>query len=290
MSRTAANAIFRTHESESILAYLNPVRPFVQMWRQRGLLSAFTRREIEGRYKGSHLGLVWALINPLMMLAVYTFVFHGVFKNRWNASDPNENFMVYAMHMFARIIAFNVFAESVNRAPTLITTNPNYVKKVVFPLEILPVSLIGSALFHSLLSLGVMLISALFGAGTLHLSWLYLPICYVPLVLLTAGVCWFLASLGVFLRDIGNFISVLTTLLFFLTPITYREEWVPKWAITVFHLNPLASIVSNFGRAVNDAQPPDWPSLAIVTVVGLATAVCGYAWFMLIKRAFADVI
>jgi lipopolysaccharide transport system permease protein len=290
MSHSAAIATYRADQVESISAHLNPLRMGAELWARRDLIRPLTIREIQGRYKGSYLGVVWAIINPLMMLAVYTFVFHSVNGATWNRADKHENFMVYAMHLFIRIIAFNLFSESVNRAPTLIISNPNYVKKVVFPLEILPVSLIGSAIFHSVLSLAVLLIGAIAGASPITWSLLYLPLAYVPLVLLTAGFCWALSSLGVFLRDIGNLVSVLVQLLFFLTPIVYPPGQVPPWARRIMLFNPMALIVDNFGRVVNDGLGLNWGEWWAVTIFSGIVAVCGYAWFMKIKRAFADVI
>jgi len=286
---SASSPIFSTDRSDSIGGYLNPFKMLRDLAGRWDLIWQFSVREVQGRYKGSYLGLIWAMINPLMMLAVYTFVFHTIAGQHWT-TNKNENFMVFAMHMFIRIIAYNVFSESINRAPTLITGNPNYVKKVIFPLEILPLSLVGSAVFHSLLSVAVLVIAAVVGAAPLHFSLVYLPLAYVPLILLTVGLSWLLASLGVFLRDIGNVIAVLVQLLFFLTPITYPPAAVPGVAKAFMLYNPMALIVDNFGRVVNDGLPPNWTKLAIGTVIGAVVAVCGYAWFMKIKRAFADVI
>jgi len=290
MSSGTAAAIFRTNETESAWAYLSPSRLVGDLARRRQLIWQFTMREVQGRYRGSYLGIVWALITPLMTLAVYTFVFHNVFKARWNGANPNENFMVYAMNMFSGIVAFNVFAESVSNAPKLIVANPNYVKKVVFPLEIMPVALVGSAIIHSLLSLLILIVGIFWGAWYPHLSLLYVPIVCVPLVALTAGTCWFLASLGVFLRDIGNLVTVAVQLLFFLTPITYSIYRLSPDAQRLMALNPLAAIVENFRRVVNDGLAPQWTQLGLVTLVSLIVAFAGYAWFMKIKRAFADVI
>jgi lipopolysaccharide transport system permease protein len=290
MPNSAQLATYRADKTESAAAYLNPLTLVADLWRRRDLIWQFSIREVQGRYKGSHLGVLWALLNPLMMLTVYTFVFHVLYHSRWDRNNPHENFMVYAMHVFIRMIAFNVFSESVNKAPILITSNPNYVKKVVFPLEILPVSLIAAALFHSLLSVLALIIGALSGAGPIHATILLLPLAYIPLILFTAGICWLLASLGVFLRDIGNVVAVAVQLLFFLTPILYPSTLVPGWAATVMRYNPMAMIVDNFGRVVNDGVPPDWTELVIITAASAIVAVAGYAWFMKIKRAFADVI
>jgi len=287
---SSVSTTYSSRQAESAASLLNPVRMIGNLWHRRGLIWQFAVREVQGRYKGSHLGVFWAMLNPLMTLAVFTFVFSAVMGVRWNRADAHENFMVYAAHLFIRLIAFNLFSESVNRAPTLITSNPNYVKKVVFPLEILPLSLIGSALFHAALSLVVLLVASAFGAGPLQPSLIFLPLCFVPLVLLTAGFSWLLASLGVFLRDIGNVVSVLVQLLFYLTPIIYPASNVPGWAQGIMRYNPMAMIVDNFGRVVNDGTQPDWTELGIITLISACVAIVGYAWFMKIKRAFADVI
>lgn len=289
MSSSHSTAVFRTSQIESIWSLASPFRAIAELARRRHLLWQFTLREVQGRYRGSYLGIFWALVTPLLMLLVYTFVFHNIMHANWSGSA--ESFLSFAVNMYSGIIPFNVFSETVNRAPLLVVQNPNYVKKVVFPLEILPVSLVGSALIHSLLSLMVLVIFALSGAATPHLTLFYLPVVYVPLVLLTLGAAWLLASLGVFLRDIGNVVSVVVSLLFFLTPIAYPITAIAdgrmRWAI---ELNPLTGIVDNFRRVVNGGRAPDWVSLGIATALSALLALFGYAWFMKFKRAFADVI
>jgi lipopolysaccharide transport system permease protein len=266
----------------SPLNFLNPLALIANLWPRRDLTFQFTRREIQGRYKGSHLGLLWALINPLLMLAVYTFVFHYLYH-----AGGNQGIFAYAINMYAGMIAYNIFSESVTRAPTVITQNPNYVKKVVFPLEILPLSLIGSALFHALLSTVILLLAAL---APPHWTLIYLPVVLLPLVLLTAGLSWFLAALGVFLRDIGHVIGVLVTLLFFLTPITYPASVLHGLPAKLMRFNLMADFVEDFRRVVVTGQPPRWDILGLTTIACLIVALAGYAWFMTFKRAFADVI
>lgn len=245
-------------------------------------------REIQGRYRGSYLGIAWALVTPLLMLLVYTFVFHTILKLQWD--DGQASFVGYAAPVFSGIVAFGVFSESVTRAPLLIVQNPNYVKKVVFPLQILPASLVVAAVVHSLLSLIVLVLFVLLGGLTLHWSLLYLPLAYAPLVLLTLGCSWLLAALGVFLRDVSNLVTVIMQLLFFLTPIMYSGKKLTGPERTLMNLNPLAVIVINFRRVVNEGVAPDWTSLLIVTAVAFVVAAVGYAFFQTIKRAFADVI
>jgi lipopolysaccharide transport system permease protein len=278
-----------SHQPESIWRYASPWRLIVHFAERRELIWQFTLREVQGRYRGSYLGILWALITPLFMLIVYTFVFSVIFGAKWTGSE-SESFMDFALILFSGMIAFNVFSDCVTRAPTLIIGNPNYVKKVVFPLEILPMSVLGSAVIHSLMSLGIVLVGLLLSTGKLYWTLLYLPLVYLPLAALTLGISWLLASLGVFIRDIGNFIGVVITLLFFLTPIIYPISAVPEFLRPVFQLNPLSVIVEDFRRVVMWGQPPDWPWLGGVILLSGLVMLGGYMWFMKIKRAFADVV
>jgi lipopolysaccharide transport system permease protein len=283
------NSVVISHQPESIWQYAHPWRFVLHFVGRRELIRQFTLREVQQRYRGSYLGILWALITPLLTLAVYTFVFSVIFKARWGGSE-SEGFMGFALTLFSGLIAFNVFSECATRAPTLIVSNPNYVQKVVFPLEILPVSVMGSALIHSLIGLGIVLAGLLISSGELHWTLLYLPLVYLPLVAFTLGVSWFLASLGVFVRDVRNFVGVIVQILFFLTAIFYPLSAVPEAVRLLFRLNPLATIVDNFRRVVVWGLPPDWPWLGGVTLVSGLVMMGGYMWFMKIKRAFADVI
>jgi lipopolysaccharide transport system permease protein len=183
------------------------------MLRNRQLISQMIRREVVGRYKGSAMGLAWSFFNPVFMLVVYTFVFSEVFKGRWEGIGDGESKTMFAMILFVGMIVLGMFGEVINRAPGLILSNVNYVKKVVFPIEILPVVALGAALFHSLISLGVLLGAFAIFNGYLHWTVLLLPIVLLPLVVLVTGLAWMLASLGVFLRDVGQTTSIITTVL-----------------------------------------------------------------------------
>lgn len=257
--------------------------------RHRDLLLQCTRREIEGRYRGSHLGVLWALLTPLLTLGVFTLVFSVIFQARWSATG-SETHAEVALIIFSGMIAFNVFSECANRAPGLIVNNRNYVKKVVFPLEILPVSVLGSSLVHSFLSLAVVVLALLLLHGQVYWSALYLPLCYIPLAALALGTGWFLSSLGVFLRDLENLVPVLTQLWFFLTPIVYPISAVPQSLRPWLQLNPLVVPVENLRRVLLWGLPPEWGALGILTLCSLVFMVAGYVWFMKIKGAFADVI
>ena len=278
-----------THKPESIWQYAHPWRFVLHFVERRGLIWQFILREVQQRYRGSYLGILWAMITPLLRLIVYSFVFSVIFKRRWAGSEP-ETFMEFALILFSGLIAFSMFSECATRAPRLIIGNRNYVKKVVFPLEILPVSAVGSAFIHSLISLGIVVAGLLISSGKLHWTLLYLPLVYLPLIAFALGVSWLLASLGVFVRDIGNFVGVVVQLLFFLTPVFYPISAVPAAVRPLWRLNPLGTIIENFRQVVIWGLPPDWLWLGVATLFSGLVMLGGYMWFMKIKRAFADVI
>ena len=197
------------------------------LWRNRQLIMQMTKREVVGRYQGSALGLIWTFLNPVFMLAVYTFVFSVVFKARWGVGGE-ESKTQFAVVLFVGMIVHGLFAEVLNRAPSLILSNVNFVKKVVFPLEILPVVSMGAALFHSLISVGVLLIAFVLFNGNLHWTAVLVPLVVLPLVILTLGLAWMLASLGVFLRDVGQTIGIITTVMLFLAPVFYPVTALPE--------------------------------------------------------------
>jgi lipopolysaccharide transport system permease protein len=275
--------------SESVLGYLNPIAMVRNLWRHRDLIRQFTRREIEGRYKGSFLGLFWSFVNPLVLLLIYTFVFGLVFRQRW-PNAQNNSLGEFAMVLFCGLTAYNIFNETVSRASTVIVSVPNYVKKVVFPLEILPPSILGAALFHALISLSILLVANLVFNHTINITLLLLPLIALPLVFLGLGLAWFLASLGVFIRDVGYTVGLLLQILIFTTPIFYPFEAIPEYLQPYIRLNPLASVVDNFRRVILWGILPSWTGLALWIVATGCAMVLGYAWFMKTKKAFADVI
>lgn len=268
---------------------LNPVAAARNLWRHRGLIAQFTRREIEGRYRGSFLGLLWSFITPLVLLLIYTFVFGVVFQSRWPQART-ESLGEFAVVLFAGLITFNIFAEVVTRAPGLVVGVPNYVKKVVFPLEILPVSVLGAALYHAAVGLLILLGAHLLSGGALHWTALLLPLVLPPLIGLALGLGWLLASLGVFIRDLGNAIGLLVQVLFFLTPIFYSVELVPEPYRGLLLLNPLSPVIANMRAVLLWGEPPDWAAVATGSILGALAAMLGYAWFMQTRKAFADVI
>jgi lipopolysaccharide transport system permease protein len=258
------------------------------LWRNRQLITQMTKREVVGRYKGSAMGLLWSFLNPVFMLVVYTFVFSVVFKARWGIGDESKT--QFAVVLFVGMIVHGLFAEVLNRAPGLILSNVNYVKKVVFPLEILPAITMGAALFHSLVSLLVLLIA--FAIFNSYLQWtaVFIPLVLLPLVILSLGFAWMLASLGVFLRDVGQTIGLFTTVMMFLSPVFFPITALPEEYRPILMANPLTFIIEQAREVLIWGHVPDWAGLGIYTLAAIIVAWAGYAWFQKTRKGFADVL
>lgn len=265
-----------------------PVEMFASLWRHRELVKASAKREVLGRYRGTILGLLWSFFNPLFMLTVYTFVFSEVFKARWSAGSESKT--EFALVLFAGLMVFNLFAECINRAPGLILSNPNYVKKVVFPLEILPFVGLLSAVYHMFISLGVWLVAYVILAGMPHVTVLLLPLVILPFALFIMGLSWALASLGVFLRDVSQFIGVVVTTLMFLSPIFYPVSVLPEAYQHILYLNPLTSAIEMTRDVLYWGRLPDFQVLALYWLVTVAVAWFGFAWFQKTRKGFSDVL
>ena len=260
------------------------------LWRNRQLIVQMTKREVVGRYKGSAMGLAWSFFNPVFMLIVYTFVFSEIFKSRWGEVGGDESKTQFAVALFVGMIVLSLFSEVLNRAPGLILSNVNYVKKVVFPIEILPVIAMGAALFHSLISLGVLLAAFALFNGYLHWTAVFTPLVLFPLVILTTGLAWMLASLGVFLRDVGQTIVIITTVLMFLSPVFYPVTAVPERFRPFIMANPLTFIIEQAREVLIWGHLPNWMGLGGYTLAAAAIAWAGYAWFQKTRKGFADVL
>ena len=252
------------------------------------LILKMTRREVSERYKGSIVGWLWAVIIPLCMLVIYTFVFSVVFKARWG--DMNESKTQFAMVLFAGLIVYGFFSDVLNRAPHLILANVNYVKRVVFPLEILVVVAVCSALVQAVASLAVLLAALLVLNGQVPATALLLPLIWLPLVLLTLGVGWLFASLGVFARDLRQITGVLTTMLMFVSPIFFPIKALPAEFQTVMWLNPLTFFIEQTREVLIWGRMPDWTGWAISLVASALVAWLGFAWFQKTRKGFADVL
>lgn len=257
------------------------------LWRNRQLIVQMTKREVVGRYKGSVMGLAWSFFNPVFMLVVYTFVFSVIFKSRWGGDESRT---LFAVVLFVGMIVLGLFSEVLNRAPSLILSNVNYVKKVVFPIEILPVIAMGAALFHTFISLSVLLIAFILFNGFLHWTVIFIPLILLPLVILTLGISWMLAALGVFLRDVSQTVGLITTVLMFLSPVFYPVTAVPERFRPFIMANPLTFIIEQAREVVIWGHLPNWIALGAYMLVATILAWAGYFLFQKTRKGFADVL
>lgn len=255
----------------------------------RKLIYQLAKREVLGRYRGSIAGLAWSFFNPLLMLAVYTFVFSYVFNARWAGSVEGSR-AEFAVILFAGIMVHGFLSECISKAPNLVLGNASYVKKVVFPLEILTWSAVASAFFHMLITLTVLLIAQYLLLGRLPLTALYFPLVIFPLVLVAAGVTWFFAALGVYYRDIGQITGLLATVLLFMSPALYPVSALPPSMQKLIYLNPLTFIIEQSRNVLMWGVPPDWSALLKYFIGSVVLAYLGYYWFQLVRRGFADVV
>jgi lipopolysaccharide transport system permease protein len=259
------------------------------LWHNRELWWRLTQREVLGRYRGSVLGIGWSFITPLAMLAVYTFVFSQVFKARWGGLEQVGP-LGFAVNLFAGLIVFNLFGECVSRAPSLVVSNPNYVKKVVFPLEVLGSVAVGSSVFHAITSFVILLVFELIAFHKLPITMAWLPLVWLPLLFLSLSCTWVLSAAGVFLRDLGQLIAVGLNMLMFLSPIFFPVSALPaKWQ-PFLAFNPLAHVIEQTRRIALEGLNPDWSYVVFGSIFGFVACELSYRTFQKSKRAFADVL
>lgn len=270
---------------------ISPLALLHSIHKNRTLIFQLTKREIISRYRGSFLGILWTIINPILMLAVYTFVFGFVFKVRLdqNSSLESDQFS-FTLLLFSGLIVYNIFSDCLSRSPGLILANINYVKKIIFPLEILPWVNLGATLFHAAISLTILLIALLLINHSIHWTVILMPVILAPFLLLSIGISWFLAATGVFVRDIGQFIGLALTMLLFLSPVFYPATALPESLRDYLFLNPLSFIIEQLRAVALYGQLPDWRGLAIYTLIGLLFAQIGFWWFEKTRKGFADVL
>jgi lipopolysaccharide transport system permease protein len=257
------------------------------LWQHRHLIMQMTQREIAVRYRGSAMGLAWSVIHPVLMLAVYTFVFSIVFKSRWGETASTSEF---ALSLFAGLILFNLFSDCINKAPTVIPANINYVKKVIFPLEILPMVSLASSLFQWLIAFTVWLAFYTVMSGLPSAMILLLPLVIVPLVLCTLGCSWILASLGVYLKDVAHLVGFMTSVLLFLSPVFYPLSAIPPSYQPLMMLNPLTITIEQARSVMLLSQFPNWHVWGLFLLFSLIIAWLGFALFQKTRRGFADVL
>lgn len=269
---------------------LSPGSLVAGAWRHRSLIRQLVWREIVGRYRGSIAGLSWSLLHPLLMLAVYTFVFSTVFGARWTGLGNGEGHTHFAVVLFVGVIVHGMFSEAITKAPALILVNANLVKKVVFPLEILAWSLVGSALFHAAVSLMILLLAIWVLEGGVPLTAFWLPVIFLPVVLFSLGIVWCLASLGVFLRDITQVAGLVSMAMMFLAPVFYPLNALPETYRHWLFVNPVTLPVEQMRVVLFAGAAPDTRGLLLYYAVAIVVALLGYACFQKTRRGFADVL
>lgn len=267
---------------------MSPLEMIHSSIRNINLILTLARKEVIGRYRGSIMGILWSFFQPLFMLTIYSFVFSVVFKIRWGVQGNSK--IEFALVLFAGLVVFNFFTECINRSPVLILSNVNYVKKVVFPLEILTIVNLGSAFFHMLISLLVWFIFYVIFLGLPNITALLLPLMLLPLLFLTSGLSWFFASLGVYIRDVSQVINILTTTLMFLSPIFYPLSAVPEKYRPYLLLNPLTPVIEQVRDILMWGKYPNWFLFIAYLFLTLFIACLGFAWFQRTRKGFADVI
>ena len=260
--------------------------PFAVLLGNRSLYFRLVSRDVSLRYKGSVLGLVWSMINPLALLAVFSFVFGIVMRARWG-SGGGENF---SLVIFSGLVLFIFLSDIINKAPLLVILNANYVKKVVFPLEILPSVATGGSLVNLVLALLILLLGQLLATGGLPWTWIFVPIVIAPFALLGLGFVYFLSSLGVYLRDIAQITGIAVMVLMYMSPILYPVDMVPAQYRDWLYLNPLTFPVNELREVTLYGHLPDWVGLGLYSLVAYVTVVVGFWWFWRTKNGFADVL
>jgi lipopolysaccharide transport system permease protein len=264
---------------------LNPFCIGSNIWRHRYLLGQLVKRDVLLRYRGAMFGVLWIFLSPLFMLAVFAFVFGQVFQARWpqqNSSAP------YWLLLYSGLITFNIFAETVSRAPASVRGYPNFVKKVIFPVDILPIVPLGSALVHGAFNFLIM-VAALAWTGSLHDHVLFFPLLLLPVLLLALGISWFVAAWGVFIKDMTQIVPMFVQILMFLSPVFYPVGAVPAALRPFYHYNPLGTVIETT-RAVVAGQPIEWGTWRLALAFCLGCSILGYAFFQHSREEFADAL
>jgi len=266
----------------------SPQRSYLPL-HNRSLLWQFARREVLGRYRGSLLGLTWSFLTPLLMLGVYSFVFVGVFRASWPGS-PKGGGLEFALQIFAGLLVFNFFAEIATKAPILIVEQPNLVKKVIFPVELLTWVAVLAGLFHLLISVATLLLVLLIFRGGVPLTALALPLVLLAFLPFLLGLGWFLSAMGVYVRDVGPMMTMVVGLTMFMSPVFYAVASLDVGWQFWMNLNPLTLIIEQVRAVLLQGQWPDWRALGVYSVLAGAFAAGGAGFFQLTRKGFSDVL
>lgn len=264
---------------------LNPLRIVADIWRHRYLLGQLIKRDVLLRYRGAMFGVLWIFLSPLLMLGIFAFVFGHIFQARWPQQQEGLPFWLI---LYSGLIVFNIFAEAVTRSPSAVRSYPSFVKKIIFPVNILPVVPLGAALVHGGFNF-LILLAALAWTGHLHAAILLFPLLIAPLVLLALGLSWFLSAWGVFIKDMTQIVPVLVQMLLFLSPVFYPVSAVPEILRPIYQYNPLGAVIET-SRAAAIGQPIEWGAWGIALGFCLGMSILGYAFFQHSREEFADAL
>jgi lipopolysaccharide transport system permease protein len=273
------------YQSSAKIPLWQPVMALIN--EHSGLIRSMVRRDLTSRYKGSIMGLAWAFITPAVMIVIFTLIFQGIFNARFGAQ---EGYLSYGIHLFCGLLPWLAFSDGIQRSTTSLIENVNLVKRVVFPIEALPVNVALSALVNQMIGTVILIVAALIVEQTVRPTVLLLPLLMAPQLLATIGLGWLMASLGVFIRDMPQFNQLAMSAWLYLTPIFYPENKIPEGFRWVVNLNPMAPLIRSYRRILLEGRLPDWRGLMITLVFALVCFIFGYWWFQRTKKAFADVL
>ena len=264
-----------------------PLAPLKSLLSNRNMIYLFAKRDIVLRYRGSMLGILWSILSPLFMLMLYSFLYGIILKVKWG---NGESQMQFALIIFSGLFIYNFFSDCVSRSATIIVSNTNYVKKIVFPLEIFPYIVMASALFQLSVGFVVWLVFYLLLNGLPHITVLYFPVLLMPLMLFVLGLAWFFSAIGVYIRDVAQAITIVLSALMLITPIFFPLSAVPEAFQSLFYLNPLTYILEQMRAILIFGLSPNWINLSFLTVGYAVFAWLGFAWFQKTRKGFADVL
>jgi len=258
---------------------------FANLFHQRYLLGQLVKRDVLLRYRGAMFGVAWMFLSPLLMLAIFAFVFGHIFQSRWPQQPEG---MPFWLMLYAGLIVFNLFAEAVSRSPAAVRSYPSYVKKIIFPVEILPLVPLGAGLVHAAFNF-LILVACLAWFGHLTAGLLLVPLLIIPVLLIAIGLAWFLAAWGVFIKDMTQIVPLFVQMLMFLSPVFYPASAVPEFLRPIYALNPLGAVIEAI-RAIMLVQQISWPAWGAALLFGIFAAILGHAFFHHTRDEFSDAL
>lgn len=261
--------------------------PVLAVWNNWGLIRSMVRRDIAARYRGSFGDMFWTILNPLLLMATYFFVFGIILRSRFPGDDSPGGFVLYFL---AGMLPWLPFSEALGRAPQIILDHRNFVKKLVFPVEVLPIDVVFAGLVTGGFALCLFIVFLLFEREMVPITVLWLPALIIPQILFTMGAAWFLSALGVFMRDLSQVIGFLLTLWFFITPICYPESSLSGDVMKILGKNPMYVLVRGYRSVLLENHAPEMHSLWKLWLLSIFALLAGFAWFYKLRKSFADVI